>query len=129
MGMDRKLDGVVMRATVVLLVAGLCLVAAGTAGLGGSIPLVVALAVVGGGLRLVATAVDASGDGLGVQEVAADLWIGPLLAAAVVVLWLDASHGEVQALGGLVGLLGMLNYFLRPLYHLVYGVAGRVGIA
>ncbi|WP_436927758.1 hypothetical protein [Halosimplex amylolyticum] len=127
--MDRKLDGVVMRATVVLLVAGLCLVAAGTAGLGGSIPLVVALAVVGGGLRLVATAVDASGDGLGVQEVAADLWIGPLLAAAVVVLWLDASHGEVQALGGLVGLLGMLNYFLRPLYHLVYGVAGRVGIA
>ncbi|MFC7140699.1 hypothetical protein ACFQMA_12825 [Halosimplex aquaticum] len=127
--MDPTLDGVVMRATVVLLVAGLCLVTAGTAGLGGSLPLAFALAVVGAGLYLVATTVDAPADGLGVREVATDLWTGPLLAAVVVLVWLEGSPGEIQALGGLVGLVGMLNYFLRPLYHLVYGAVGRVANA
>ncbi|WP_415379758.1 hypothetical protein [Halosimplex sp. TS25] len=125
--MDRTLDGVVMRATVVLLVAGLCLVTAGTAGIESSLPLAFAVAVLGAGLRLVATTVDApDGGGIGVREVATDLWIGPVLAAVVLVAWLDASPGEVQALGGVVGLLGMLNYFLRPFYHLLYGIAGRV---
>lgn len=124
--MDRRLDGLVMRATAVLLAAGLCLVAAGTAGLTGSLALALALGAVGGALRLVGEAVDDSSGGLVVRTVATDLWIGPVLAAAVVVFWLDATPGEVQALGGLVGLLGMLNYFLRPFYHLIYGLVQRV---
>ncbi|WP_459193325.1 hypothetical protein [Halosimplex sp. J119] len=125
--MDRSLDGVVMRSTVVLLAAGLCLVTAGTAGVGGSIPLALALAIVGGGLYFVATNVDGSpGGGLDAREVATDLWVGPLVAAVVVVLWFGTSPGEIQALGGLVGLVGMLNYFLRPFYHLVYGVVDRL---
>ncbi|WP_123535834.1 hypothetical protein [Halosimplex salinum] len=125
--MDPSLDGAVMRATVVLLAGGLSLVAAGTAGVGGSFLLFAALAALAVALRLAAGALDdPSDDGLGLHTVATDLWIGPALAAALVALQLDATAGEVQALGGLVG---MLNYFLRPLYHLVYALARRLGVA
>jgi hypothetical protein len=130
--MDRGLDAVVMRGTVVLLAGGLPLVAAGTAGVAGSLALVAALAAAGGALYLAAERLDASADPDGAsgtldpRVVGADLWIGPFLAAAVVGVSLGASPGEVQALGGLVGLVGMLNYFLRPFYHLVYGLARRV---
>ncbi|MFB6139079.1 MAG: hypothetical protein ABEJ26_01430 [Halosimplex sp.] len=126
--MDRTLDGVVMRATVVLLTAGLWLVGAGTAGLDGSLALALALGAVGGGLYLLAETLDGADAtaGFGVRDVATDLWLGPFLAAAVVGLWLGATAGEVQALGGIVGLVGMLNYFLRPFYHLCYGLVGRV---
>lgn len=124
--MDRTLDGAVMRATVVLLAGGLLLVAAGTAGIDGSIALVFALGTVSVGVRLVASLVADTESEFDVRRVVADLWIGPALAAAVVVIWLGASSGEVQALGGIIGLLGMLNYFLRPFYHLVYGLGQRV---
>jgi len=126
--MDRGLDGVVMRGTIVLLAAGLLLVTAGTAGVTGSLALVVALVLVGVGLYLLSEQVAAAEPGFGLDPrvVAADVWLGPFLAAAVVGFYLGASAGEVQALGGLVGLVGMLNYFLRPFYHLVYGLAQRV---
>ncbi|WP_436928534.1 hypothetical protein [Halosimplex halobium] len=130
--MDRGLDAVVMRGTVVLLAAGLLLVVAGTAGVAGSFALVAALVAVGVALFLVAERFDATGDAatdggrLDLRAVVADLWLGPFLAAAVGGFYLGASAGEVQALGGLVGLVGMLNYFLRPFYHLVYGLARRV---
>ena len=123
--MDRTLDGAVMRATIVLLAGGLSLVAAGTAGIDGSIGLVFALGLVSVGVGLAATALDDSESEFDVRRVLADLWIGPALAAVIVVVWLGATPGEVQALGGLVGLLGMLNYFLRPFYHLVYGLGQR----
>jgi hypothetical protein len=32
----------------------------------------------------------------------------------------SATPAEVQALGGLLGLVGMANYFLRPLYLFAY---------
>jgi len=125
--MDRRLDGVVMRATGVLLTAGLSLVTVGTAGVAASLPLAIAFVVLAGGLRVATEAVEApSGEGVSVRTVATDLWVGPALAAAVLVGWLDATPGEVQALGGVVGLVGMLNYFLRPLYHLIYGLGQRL---
>jgi len=123
--MDRRLDGAVMRATAVLLAAGLLLVAAGTAGVTGSLALVAALVLVGVALYLLSEQVDASGTGA-VGTVVSDLWLGPFLAAAVVGFYLGATAGEVQALGGLLGLGGMCNYFLRPFYHLLYGLARRV---
>ena len=49
-----------------------------------------------------------------------------LVAAVAVVLFPEATAGEVQALGGLIGLAGMGNYFLRPVYRLVYGVGRRL---
>ena len=125
--MDRRLDGAVMRATVILLTAGLSLVAVGTAGVAASLPLVLASVVLAGVTRVVTDAVEVPAtDGVTVRTVATDLWIGPALAAVVLVLWLDATPGEVQALGGMVGLVGMLNYFLRPFYHLIYGLGQRL---
>jgi large-conductance mechanosensitive channel len=128
--MDRGLDELVMRGTVVLLAAGLLLVAAGTAGVTGSLALVAALVLVGVGLFLVSERVDtvaaADATALDPRVIAADVWLGPFLAAAVAGFYLGATAGEVQALGGLVGLVGMLNYFLRPFYHLLHGLARRV---
>lgn len=124
--MDRTLDGAVMRATIVLLAGGLSLVAAGTAGIDGSIALVFALGMVSVGGRLVASVVADTESEFDVRRVVTDLWIGPALAVVVVVVYFGASPGEVQALGGIIGLLGMLNYFLRPFYHLVYGLGQRL---
>jgi hypothetical protein len=125
--MDRRLDGAVMRATGVVLTAGLSLVAVGTAGVAASLPLVLASVVLAGVTRVVTDAVEVPAtDGVTVRTVATDLWIGPALAAVVLVGWLDATPGEVQALGGMVGLVGMLNYFLRPFYHLIYGLGQRL---
>jgi len=119
-----------MRGTVVLLVAGLLLVAAGTAGVTGSLALVGALVLVGVALYLLSERVGVVGAADATapdpRVVLTDIWLGPFLAAAVAGFYLGATAGEVQALGGLVGLVGMLNYFLRPFYHLLHGLARRV---
>lgn len=118
-----------MRGTVVLLAGGLALVAAGTAGVTGSLALVLALGSLGCTLWLAGdTLIDDPSSEFGPRTVARDIWVGPFLAAAVVGFHLGASAGEVQALGGLVGLAGMVNYFLRPFYHLLYGLARRAGV-
>ena len=45
-----------------------------------------------------------------------DCWIGAAVGSVVTLLFLGASAEELQALGGVTGLVGMVNYFLRPLY-------------
>jgi len=55
-----------------------------------------------------------------------ELWLGPVIGVVMVLLLAPgATAGELQSVGGLAGLVGMLNYFLRPLYFSVYGLVRR----
>lgn len=109
------------RLTVVLLVTSALVIGAGFAGLGGSVLLVVATLALAGGLYAVRdrlrTAPEVAMHDIGYYADA--LWMSAVVAAAVFVVGLSASPGELRALGGLVGLVGMANYFLRPLYRLL----------
>jgi len=56
------------------------------------------------------------------------LWVGPAVAAAAAVVGVlqGWTAGELQAVGGLVGLLGVVNLFLRPVYRLLSYVLGSI---
>jgi len=128
--MDQRLTGAVFRLTVVLVTAGFCLVGAGAAGLSGSLVLVAVLF----GLGAIAYALAPMAEGTEIDRldtpgVVPVVWGGPVAAGVVILAFLGASAGEVQALGGLLGLAGMVNYFLRPVYQLLYGLASRVAAA
>jgi hypothetical protein len=120
-----------VRVTAILLAASTGLIAAGVAGLGGSLALAAVFACLGGlffvGRGVLGRAPRTLGHDFG--EYGTTLWLGPLAAAVVVVVALGATPAELQALGGLVGLGGMLNYFLQPLYRLVHALVGRLGFA
>lgn len=116
------------RMTVVLVAASLALIVPGVGGIGGSLALSALLVVVAGLLSVVALGVEDGPKVLGhdLGRYAKVLWVGALIAALVVVVARDATPGELQALGGLVGLLGMVNYFLRPVYRLGYALLSRL---
>ncbi len=120
-----------LRLSVTLLVASVGLILASLAGLEGSLGLVTILVGITIGLYAVREDL-AAVDRVWLYEpgpLLAVVWTGPLVAAAIVLgFGLNASPGEIQAFGGLCGLAGMLNYFLRPVYALVaslLGIAGR----
>lgn len=119
------------RVTVVLLVASVALLGAGIAGVGSSLLLAVAFVGVAGILFAVRDAFGEAPVALGHDfgYYGETLWVGPLVATVVVLIALDATPAELQSLGGLVGLGGMFNYFLRPVYRLGYSVLRRVGAA
>ena len=112
-----------LRATAVLLVTSGVLIVPGIAGLRGSLVLAIAFAVVAGVLfvgrdRLMALPVVADSE---VSSYLADLWVAPLLSALAIAVVSGASPGELQSLGGIAGLVGMANYFLRPVY--LFGIS------
>lgn len=117
--------------TAALLVASFALIGPGLAGLGASLPL--ALVVLAAAALLFAVRDDLAAVGhVGWIPLGATLrvaWAGPLLAAVIVILAGGASPGELQAYGGLCGLVGMVNYFLRPVYGLLYAAGRYVGRA
>ncbi len=109
------------RGTYVLLVASFLLIGPTVAGVGATLPLV-------GVFAALAVAFWAGRDALRRLPVVAgydtgwyaqDSWLAPVLAAVVTLAVLGASPPELQAAGGFVGLAGMVNYFLRPLYLLI----------
>lgn len=107
-----------VRATFVLLVASLLLVGPGLAGLGSSLVLAVAVLATAVGLFALRARIPGGPTVLDQKlgAYARVVWVGPAIAGAVCLAFLGASPAELQALGGLVGLLGMVNYFLRPVY-------------
>jgi hypothetical protein len=121
-------DGSVLRATFVLVVVSLCLIPAGLAGLGASLPFALALGTLAAVLLALRDRLDAgpavSGEAL--SEFGVLLWTGPAIAAAVCLAFLGATPAELQALGGLAGLVGMSNYFLRPVYRTGHALVCRL---
>jgi len=116
-----------LRATAVLLVTSFVLIGPSFAGIGGSLLLAAGF----GGLALVLGFFREQLTGLPVivghdfGPYGKDLWLGVLLGAIVVGLRPGATPGELQAIGGLAGLVGMVNYFLRPVYLLSYALVRR----
>lgn len=114
---------VIVSSTVLLVAAGLSIVL-GSLGLGASLP-------VAGLLTLLAAAtvslrrLDAPAS---LTPYLDWLWVGPTVAAAVTVVGVlqGWTAGELQAVGGLVGLLGVVNLFLRPVYRLLSYVLGSI---
>ena len=115
-----------MQVTGALLLGSVGLIAPGLVGLGASLPLVVLLLATA--VLLFAAREEGHGFGRGhglpLGPVLRVAWVGPLLSAGIVVYAAGATPGELQAYGGICGLLGMANYFLRPVYGLLFA-AGR----
>lgn len=116
------------RATIVLVVTSAVLIGPATAGIGATLWLAAALGALTAALW---AARDSLGSlptvvGYEIGQHARDGWIGAALGTAVVVLTLGAPAVELQAFGGLAGLIGMTNYFLRPLYLFLVGGISRV---
>lgn len=110
--------------TATCLAASLTLIGPGIAGLGASPVLALLLVAIAAVLFVARDPPVAVGGRLSPVLAMAlrAVWLGPLLGAALVLSG-SASPGELQAYGGMVGLLGMLNYFLRPVYGLVFAAA------
>ena len=118
-----------LAATVVLLVASVSLLVPGLAGLGGSGPMLAVLLSAGAVLAAFRPKLAELPSVLG-YDLAVYLresWLGPVVAVGLVlVIQPGASPAEMQAIGGIAGFVGMLNYFVRPLYFLVFGAVRRV---
>ncbi|MBV0902457.1 hypothetical protein [Haloarcula salina] len=117
-----------MRVTALLLVAAALAIGLGVGGVGASLPVVAGFLALSGGLYALRPDPDRFGPvaGIHVGDILHSLWLAPLLVAAVLVVRLSATPGEVQAIGGLLGLAGMANYFLRPVYLLGYDLVSAV---
>ncbi|AUG46047.1 hypothetical protein BVU17_00330 [Haloarcula taiwanensis] len=117
-----------MQVTVLLLVAAALAIGFGVAGIGASLPIVVGLLVLTAVLFVARPDADRFGPvaGVDVGGIARSLWLAPLVTALALLVRLSATPGEVQAIGGLLGLAGMANYFLRPVYLLGYDFVAAV---
>lgn len=118
------------RLTWVSIVASAALIVPGLLGTGGTLPLAAVLGSFAGALWVVreqlTTLPTVVGYDLGWY--ASDCWLGVLLGAVVVLLTVGVSPAELKALGGVAGLVGMVNYFLRPLFlFLVIRLQGLFG--
>jgi hypothetical protein len=109
--------------TFVMLAASVALIVPSLAGLGGSGPVLAVLLAVGALLAAVRPAIADLPMVMGhdISAYVRELWLGPVIGVAMVPLLAPgASAGELQSVGGIAGIVGMANYFVRPLYFYVY---------
>jgi len=119
--METPIRTATMQVTVLCLVAAGILLALGLAGAGASLLLIGLFAALTVALYLtLPTSAVGPVLGIDVDSLLNSLWLAPGVVAFVLLLQPGASPAEVQALGGLVGLAGMVNYFMRPVYILAY---------
>lgn len=126
MDMHQRLARRVRQLTGTGFLAGVLLIALGLAGQSGTTALGVGLLAVGA----LAFSFRHHFAGL-VSHPAADAYLrsippAPSLAGAVVLWFAGASAGELQTLGGVIGLLALVNHLLRPVYGLGYRLVVRV---
>ncbi|WP_336336179.1 hypothetical protein [Haloarcula brevis] len=117
-----------MRVTVLLLVAAALAIGLGAAGRGASLPIIAGLLALTAVLYAARSDADRFGPvaGVDVDGVVRSLWLAPLVTVLALLVRLSATPGEMQAIGGLLGLAGMANYFLRPVYLLGYDFVAAV---
>ena len=117
-----------MQVTVLLLVAAALAIGFGVAGVGASLPVVVGLLVLTAVLYAARPDADRFGPvaGVDVDGIVRSLWLAPLATVLPLLVRLSATPGEVQAIGGMLGLAGMANYFLRPVYLLGYDLVAAL---
>lgn len=105
--------------TYMLLLGGFCLIGLGSVGIGASGP---SLAVLLALAAILAATRPYLAEAPSIWEYETgryirDIWVGPVIAVVGVALVdTGASPVELQAIGGMLGLVGVINYFLRPLY-------------
>jgi hypothetical protein len=66
-----------------------------------------------------------------VRKYLSGLWLAPVVAFLFTIygFLIAASPGEMQALGGIAGIIGVVNLLLRPVYRLLhYVLAGAIQI-
>lgn len=108
----------------VLWISTVCLVAAGLLILLGSVGVAPSLPVVLGLVFLTGIAFAALNQYPLPERYLDEAWVGVAVAALVALLGLGQSWtaGETQTVGGIVGMVGVVNLFLRPVYRLCYHV-------
>lgn len=113
--------------TVVFLVAAGIVLALGLAGARATPFTVAACVLLAWALYLTRPETDAgSVMGVDIDGLLETLWLAPAVAAVPLMFELGATPAEMQALGGLLGLAGMMNYFLRPLYLVAYSLVAAL---
>lgn len=115
--------------TYIFLTASILLIGSSVLGLGGDGPVLAVLLALGAVLAATREYLENAPTVFGyrVGRFARDLWLGPVIAVALVFLIEPgASSAELQAIGGIAGFVGMLNYFLRPLTFLVFRLGRRI---
>lgn len=124
--MNQRLVWRIRQGTAAGFVGGLLLIGFGLVGQVASLPLALLLVVVGVvGLALRHHLYGlVNSDTLEAYLTAAPA--APLIAGTIMGFFNGATPGELQTLGGIVGLLALLNHLLRPLYGLVYHLLTRL---
>ncbi len=117
-----------LRVSVVLIAASAVLIPPGLLGMSGSWIFVAGSVLLGAGLFVIREVFAHFPTVLNVAvgEYLPDIWLAPIVAAgALVIAGPSVSPGELQALGGIAGFVGVVNYLLRPVYLFVYGLLKR----
>jgi 4-hydroxybenzoate polyprenyltransferase len=119
--MEERFQRRVLSVTISLLVAAALVIPLGFVGLTPGVLLTLLLFAIAGALFVVR-------DRLREYGLPDALWVGAVIGGLVMLAGtlIDASPGELQTLGGLVGLLGVANSLLRPIYELAYAGVQRL---
>jgi hypothetical protein len=118
--MDEKYERGILRISGVFILAAALLIPLGFVGVGASIVVVGAMVALSAGLYV------AWQNSEEYSMYLSGLWLGPVIAAIVTLVGIviGASPGELQALGGVTGLIGVINLLMRPIYRFAYWFLG-----